>query len=85
MYARVIDNNDGLSIIIIIGTLGLLQKHPELLDDTVTQVESTRLCRKNIGTKKLRKWSRGHQFVVRGGGHIDTFQPLYRLACMYLS
>ena len=23
--------------------------------------------------KKLRKWSRGHQFVVRAGGHIDTY------------
>ena len=23
---------------------------------------------------------KGHHFVVRGGGHIDTWQPLYRLA-----
>ena len=22
------------------------------------------------------KWSCGHQFIVRGGGHIDTWQPL---------
>ena len=37
------------------------------------------VCRKDTGVgKRLRKWSRGHQFVIRGGGHIDTWQPLYR-------
>lgn len=35
------------------------------------------LCRKDTGSRKLRKWSRGHQFVMRGGGHIDAWQPLY--------
>ena len=37
------------------------------------------VCRKDAGQgKKLRKWSRGHQFIVHGGGHIDSWQPLYR-------
>ena len=35
------------------------------------------LCAAKIQIR-LRKWSRGHQFVVRGGGHIDTWQPLYK-------
>jgi len=37
------------------------------------------VCRKNLGDQKLmRHWSRGHQFIIRAGGHIDTFQPLYK-------
>ena len=39
--------------------------------------QSGELCCKDMGAKKLRKWSRGHQFVVRGGGHIYVWQPLY--------
>ena len=36
-------------------------------------------CKKNVGEpKRLRRWSRGHQFVVRAGGHIDSWQPLYK-------
>ena len=34
------------------------------------------LCHKDTGGRKLRKWSRGHQFIVRSGDHIDTWQPL---------
>ena len=35
---------------------------------------------KDTGTrKKLQKWMRGHcLFIVRSGGHIDTWQPLYQ-------
>jgi hypothetical protein len=41
--------------------------------------ENPTACRKNLGeTKRMRHWSRGHQFIVRAGGHIDTFQPLYK-------
>jgi hypothetical protein len=41
--------------------------------------ENPTQCRKNLGeTKRLRHWSRGHQFIIRAGGHIDTFQPLYK-------
>ncbi len=45
-----------------------------MADETQLAI-SEALCRKDTGN--LRKWSRGHQFVVRGGGHIDTWQPLY--------
>ena len=63
------------------GTAGLVADHPMLLDEVAVQKPKEPLCRKNIGSgKRLRKWSRGHQFVVRGGGHIDTWQPLYRYA-----
>ena len=37
-------------------------------------------CHKESGSgSRLRKWSRGHQFIVRGGVHIDTWQPLYSM------
>ena len=36
-------------------------------------------CNKDTGSKKpLRKWTMGHLFIVRGGGHIDMWQPLYK-------
>ena len=36
-------------------------------------------CNKYTGTrKKLQIWTRGHLFIVRGGGHMDTWQPLYQ-------
>ena len=59
-----------------IGTVTLIHDHPNLL---LESTHTEQLCRKDTGLgKRLRKWSRGHQFVVRGGGHIDTWQPLYR-------
>ena len=58
----------------------MLVKHPDLLTHSVT---TETLCSKNVGEpKKLRKWSRGHQFVVRAGGHIDMWQPLYTLVLL---
>ena len=30
------------------------------------------------GYRHLQKWTRGHLFTVNGGGHIDTWQPLYQ-------
>ena len=62
-----------------VGTAPLLAQHPSLLHETALLSPTDKLCRKDIGqSKRLRKWSRGHQFVVRGGGHIDAWQPLYR-------
>ncbi len=62
------------------GTSELIFKHPELIEGAVLSNPTEPQCKKNTGlTKTLRKWSRGHQFVVRGGGHIDIWQPLYRL------
>ena len=61
------------------GTSTLVSSHPELLDGSFDDSVPREVCRKDTGQgKKLRKWSRGHQFIVRGGGHIDSWQPLYR-------
>ena len=47
--------------------------------DAVIDPSESVPCHKETGSgSRLRKWSRGHQFIVRGGGHIDTWQPLYR-------
>ena len=36
-------------------------------------------CKKDTGKrKKDRHWSRGHFFVVRTCGHIETWRPLYK-------
>ena len=36
-------------------------------------------CNKETGTKqRLQKWSRGHLFIVRGGGIIDKWSPLFK-------
>ena len=66
--------------LICIGTSELIAAHPLIVRDAQVEDPSEQLCRKNTGKKlKLRKWSRGHQFIVRGGGHIDSFQPLFQL------
>ena len=58
-----------------LGAKDLVTKYPDLvIDDGGT----TDLCRKDTGSsKKLRQWSRGYQFVISGGGHIEIFTPLY--------
>ncbi len=61
------------------GVSKLVSLYPNLLQDSYVE-HDTALCRKDTGKgTKLRKWSRGHQFIVRGGGHIDSWQPLYKL------
>ena len=36
-------------------------------------------CNKDTGAKqRLQKWSRGHLFIVRGGGIIDRWNPLFK-------
>jgi hypothetical protein len=40
-------------------------------------------CNKDTGCKqRLQKWSRGHLFIVRGGGIIDKWSLLFR--CVHL-
>ena len=64
--------------LVFVGISKLASQHPQLIRDSVVN-DGTALCRKDTGKgSKLRKWSRGHQFVIRGGGHIDTWQPLYK-------
>ena len=72
----IIINNNGAQCT---GIASLIQEHPALASGTIDEDEEVTICHKNIGQgSRLRKWSRGHQFVVRGGGHIDTWQPLYK-------
>ncbi|XP_046857183.1 uncharacterized protein LOC124450595 [Xenia sp. Carnegie-2017] len=48
-----------------------------ILRDCVEQTKTK--CNKETGGKqRLQKWSSGHLFIVRGGGIIDKWSPLYR-------
>ena len=53
-----------------------MQQYPELVAEDSSQ--DNEICRKDTGElKKIRKWPRGYQFIVGGGGHIEAFTPLY--------
>uniref|UniRef100_A0A1X7V1C7 CxC5 like cysteine cluster associated with KDZ domain-containing protein n=1 Tax=Amphimedon queenslandica TaxID=400682 RepID=A0A1X7V1C7_AMPQE len=62
------------------GTSETILKFPELstqLDDEDVNAKSS--CNKDTGEKRrLQWWTRGHFFIIRGGGHIDNWQPLYQ-------
>ena len=57
-----------------LGTHSLVSANPTLLKEAGQTVSPSGIeCRKETGVKKrLRKWSRRHQFIVRAGGHIDA-------------
>ena len=55
----------------------LLEQYPRLVQDDSTH-SSDDACRKDTDKQlKLRKWSKGYQFIIGGGGHIEAFAPLY--------
>lgn len=60
----------------------LLQQYPKLAEDVsgMDEVpETDGACRKDTGEhSKVRKWSRGYQFIIGGGGYIEAFTPLYQ-------
>ena len=59
--------------ILYAGTSTLLSENPALITSAEIEDSSQPICRKDTGQKKkLRKWSRGHQFVVRGGGTLTA-------------
>uniref|UniRef100_A0A1X7UPD7 CxC5 like cysteine cluster associated with KDZ domain-containing protein n=1 Tax=Amphimedon queenslandica TaxID=400682 RepID=A0A1X7UPD7_AMPQE len=62
------------------GTTGIIDKFPNMSADLDDEDSSSKpSCNKETGEKKrIQRWTRGHFFVVRGGGHIDTWQPLYQ-------
>ena len=66
---------------IYIGTSSVIRANPALssqLDDG-EEVTQKPTCNKDTGGKRtLQWWTRGHFFIVRGGGHIDAWQPLYQ-------
>ena len=62
-----------------IGTTSVFTSYPQLGKELDKESESDSVpeCNKDTGARKrIQKWSRGHFFVVRGGGHIDMWQPL---------
>ena len=62
-----------------IGTASLVASHSAVASDAVICPSECVPCHKETGSgSHLRKWSRSHQFIVRGGGHIDTWQSLHR-------
>lgn len=63
------------------GTRQFIRSNAKFLNDCTEQVPTT--CNKDTGgCKTLHSWSRGVFFVVSAGGHIEYWQPLYRLVCM---
>ena len=48
-----------------------------VLDDCV-EPEATSCNKETGGKQRLQKWSRGHLFIVRGGGIIDKWSPLFK-------
>ena len=70
-------HNCQIEISFCIGVHHLLRDHPSLLQEATADFSPV-TCTKNTGeTKRLRWWSRGHQLIVRAGGHIEAWQPLY--------
>lgn len=63
------------------GTSSIIQSNPVLssqLDDG-EEVSTKPACNKDTSQNKtLQRWTRGHFFIVRGSGHIDAWQPLYK-------
>ena len=69
--------------IFFIGNSEFIESHGDhdafnsVLNDC-TEPEPT-VCNKDTGLKqRMQKWSRGHLFIVRGGGIIDKWSPLFR-------
>lgn len=63
------------------GTDEIISSTPSILDEAIVDdsEDKTETWKKILGEPKcLHRWSRGHQFVVRAGGHIDSWQPLYK-------
>ena len=63
----------------ITGTELFLSRYPEVLSGGEAMSEFSSSCRKDLGDgRRLRRWSRGHVFIVRSCGHIDTWRPIYK-------
>ncbi|KAK6169667.1 hypothetical protein SNE40_020669 [Patella caerulea] len=79
--------NQGQSVIETQGGLEFVSDQsksiPEISSACAPDVQRDNTCTKDLGERRvLRKLSRGHQFVIRGGGHIDMWTPLYRSESM---
>jgi hypothetical protein len=63
---------------IILGTAEFLSMHPDFLENQ-EGMESFECNKDTGGLKTFHCWSRGMIFIVSAGGHIEYWQPLYRL------
>ena len=63
----------------------LLEQHPNLIVNfSVDRPEQIKDYAKKIqGSLKVEEMVRSHHFIVRSGGHIDSWQPLYRLVYIH--
>ena len=48
-----------------------------ILDECI-ELQPTACNKETGGKQRLQKWSRGHLFIVRGGGIIDKWSPLFK-------
>ena len=59
----------------------MLKRNPEHAAsvDSTDEDETTKniMQQRHWWKKNSTEWTRGHLFIVCGGGHIDTWQPLY--------
>jgi hypothetical protein len=63
---------------LILGTGEFLSLHPDFVENQQEQ-ESFECNKDTGGLKTFHCWSRGIFFIVSAGGHIEYWQPLYRL------
>lgn len=66
----------------LLGTAAFIASNKDLLKlDASIEAQTGDVCNKDTGgnQKCLQKWSRGLLHFVRGGGHIDSWSPLYSL------
>ena len=65
---------------LLLGTTEFITKHAELLHlNGTAELTSEPACNKDTpeNQKCLQKWSRGLLHFVRGGGHIESWSPLF--------
>ena len=63
------------------GNVEFVSKNEKEVKDVLATCieENPTSCNKDTGAKqRMQKWSRGHLFIVRAGGTIDRWNPLYK-------
>ena len=64
-----------------LGNTEFIEKEADAVNSILHDCIETepKACNKETGAKqRLQKWSRGHLFIVRGGGIIDKWSPLFK-------
>ena len=69
-------------ILFIVGTWSFMATNQTIVKDCVELEEV--VCNKDTVKKRcLQKWSRGIFIIATAGGHIEYWQPLYKLVMTY--